>query len=293
MCWLNSATAYSPIISYDWPIQYFYMMYWGINTITTISYGDIASNNPITTVYDTAMMCFGFIVFAYIVNNIIKIILWANKNRDEFRMQLIIFTKLMDRLEVPPEVHHEVRLHLENTLLHQKNRQLLLEDEMKAKLPEGLREELVKTAYSQMYEGLCSMFGGQPEVSHLLFQLKEKTYPTGSTILRQGCLVDRLLFLHEGSVALQCNYRGVLHPLGQLVGSGHFVAAEEMFMEQQAPFGGTANQPTTMYQLPAECIHGTMGHHPTLAQIYQQTRRDLALGHSHFRIFHHCFFCDG
>ena len=50
-CWLISSTAYSPIISLDYSLQYLYTLYWGVNTITTISYGDIAPLNPIETNY--------------------------------------------------------------------------------------------------------------------------------------------------------------------------------------------------------------------------------------------------
>lgn len=46
VCWLYSATAYSPIMDYGWRLRYFYSLYWGVNTIATISYGDIAPNNP-------------------------------------------------------------------------------------------------------------------------------------------------------------------------------------------------------------------------------------------------------
>lgn len=47
VCWLGSSTAYSPIISLPYYWQYFYSLYWGINTISTISYGDIAGSNPL------------------------------------------------------------------------------------------------------------------------------------------------------------------------------------------------------------------------------------------------------
>lgn len=46
VCWLTSSTAYSPISSLPYGWQYFYSLYWGINTITNISYGDIAPMNP-------------------------------------------------------------------------------------------------------------------------------------------------------------------------------------------------------------------------------------------------------
>ena len=76
-CWLISSTAYSPIIELSWPLQYLYTLYWGVNTISTISYGDIAPLNPIETNYSIVAFCFGFIIYGYVVNQIVKIILWA------------------------------------------------------------------------------------------------------------------------------------------------------------------------------------------------------------------------
>ena len=81
-CWLNSCTAWSPISGLDWNLQYFYSLYWGINTMCQISYGDIAPNNPIETPWALAGMCFGFVVYSYIVNNIVKAIIWAKQKRD-------------------------------------------------------------------------------------------------------------------------------------------------------------------------------------------------------------------
>lgn len=89
VCWLNSATAFSPIISYDWEIQYFYTVYWGVNTIANISYGDIASANQIEVIYSLLCMCFSLLVYSYITNNIIKAIIYATELRDQYRISLI------------------------------------------------------------------------------------------------------------------------------------------------------------------------------------------------------------
>lgn len=47
VCWLNQSTSWSPIIELDWPLQYFYSLYWGVNDVSTIDYGDIICGNPI------------------------------------------------------------------------------------------------------------------------------------------------------------------------------------------------------------------------------------------------------
>jgi hypothetical protein len=82
VCWLLSS-AYSPIIELDWSLRYFYSLYWGVNTITTISYDDITPANPYETIYMIGIMFIAFASYAYIVNNIVSIILWARRDSNE------------------------------------------------------------------------------------------------------------------------------------------------------------------------------------------------------------------
>lgn len=66
-----------------------------------ISYGDIAPNNPYETPWALAGMCFGFIVYSYMVNNMVKSIVWAYQRRDDFRVNLVIYDAYMEKLKLP------------------------------------------------------------------------------------------------------------------------------------------------------------------------------------------------
>jgi hypothetical protein len=108
VCWLNNSTAWAGIIELRWTLHYFYSLYWGINTICQISYGDIAPMNPLTTPYALACMCIGSVVYTYIVNNIVKAIIWANLHRDQFRVNLATFDSYMAQLQVPIHEQYEI-----------------------------------------------------------------------------------------------------------------------------------------------------------------------------------------
>ena len=71
-----------------------------------ISYGDIAPNNPYTTIYTLAGMCFGFMTYSYIVNNIIKAVIWTNQHRDTFRVELVTFDNYMQKLQLPMQYQY-------------------------------------------------------------------------------------------------------------------------------------------------------------------------------------------
>jgi hypothetical protein len=104
VCWIYSSTAFSPIVFLPWAWQYFYSLYWGINTITNISYGDIQGANPTETAYMLFCMCFGFMVYGYVVNQIIKIIVWARASTDKRRLELLVMEKYMDNLQISLKV---------------------------------------------------------------------------------------------------------------------------------------------------------------------------------------------
>ena len=110
--WLNYSGAYSPIISLPWNIQYAYIVYWGVSTVSTISYGDIASMNPIELTFEVAMMVIDFAVYAYITNNIIKILLWARSKNDKIRSEMIMIDTYMKSMGVDSGLKQQIKHYL-------------------------------------------------------------------------------------------------------------------------------------------------------------------------------------
>ncbi len=113
VCWIFSSTAFSPINTLPWYLQYFYSFYWGINQVTNISYGDIQGGNPIEVIYMLAVMCTSFMIFGYIVNQIIKLILWARAGTDLRRSEVVVMDLYMDNLQIPLNVKNQISNHME------------------------------------------------------------------------------------------------------------------------------------------------------------------------------------
>lgn len=61
-----------------------------------------------TVPYALACMCIGSVTYTYIVNNIVKAIIWANQYRDQFRVNLSIFDTYMSQLQVPIQEQYEI-----------------------------------------------------------------------------------------------------------------------------------------------------------------------------------------
>ena len=147
-------------------------------------------------------MCFGFIVYGYVVNNIIKIILWARTISDTYKHHLIIYTTYMDNLKIGKEVQYEMRDYLEHQFLEENFRNLVVEGEMKSRLPEDLRDELLGNAYLQLQNHLEYVFLRSPSIIKWLYFLQEKKFTENEVILQQGATIDQLYYLHQGEVRL-------------------------------------------------------------------------------------------
>jgi hypothetical protein len=82
LCWIYHAEAYSQMVLLQpWYGQYLYSLYFSIGTMTTIGNGDIVALNPLTTVYISISLVFYTIGFAYILSEILRIVMEAQASK--------------------------------------------------------------------------------------------------------------------------------------------------------------------------------------------------------------------
>lgn len=121
-------------------------------------------------------MCIGLIVYTYIVNSIVKAIMWANQYRDQFRVDLVTFDTYMGQLKVRKEDQLEVVEFLKERFREESSRNLVLEDLMKSKLPSDMKLELVRNAYNHIVHGLEYFLCKSPAITQILYAIREKKY---------------------------------------------------------------------------------------------------------------------
>lgn len=69
---------------------------------------------------------------------------------------------------------------------------------MKNRLPVDLKEELFKSAYDKMNEGLEFMLFRSPSIVKLLYFLEEKKFTEKERILAQGEPLSKLYYMQKG-----------------------------------------------------------------------------------------------
>lgn len=78
-----------------------------------------------------ASFCFGFMVYAYIVNQIIKIILWAREDEEQFNSDMILMETYMNKMGISKKLKENVSDYLKFLHMEEKDRDLELEGAMR------------------------------------------------------------------------------------------------------------------------------------------------------------------
>jgi hypothetical protein len=110
----------------------------------------------------------------------------------------------MDTLQISKEVQFDFRDYLETQYFEEKERSFPLEEEMKSRLPVELREELLRSAYFKVNNGLEHILFSSPSIVKLLYFLEEKKFSENEFILIQGAPLTKLYYLQKGEVQLTC-----------------------------------------------------------------------------------------
>ena len=88
---------------------------------------------------------------------------------------MIIIDTYMEKMKLSSDLKQEVRDYLAFLHKDERNRDVEVENQMKAKLPDSLRIELLKSAYSVLYSKIYTILNA-PETVHILYYLTEKKY---------------------------------------------------------------------------------------------------------------------
>ena len=83
---------------------------------------------------------------------------------------MIIIDTYMESMKISGELKEEIRKYMQFLHRDERNRDTLIEKQMKEKLPENLRIQLLKSAYSIFYKKVYTIFVN-PEAIRFLFHL--------------------------------------------------------------------------------------------------------------------------
>ncbi|MGE5259021.1 MAG: ion transporter [Hyphomicrobiales bacterium] len=189
--------------------QYIRSLYWVIQTMATVGYGDITPHRDFEYVFSILIMLMGASTYAYIIGNIASVASNLDAARAAFFNRIEAISQYLRSRQVPPRLNDEVRNYYEYLWARHRGvkEEVLLQD-----LPASFRLNLLLYLTRDLLEKVPLFKYCSPVLrNELLMSLKAETYAPGVIIAREGEIGKEIYFLSHGKVEILSEEEKVIH----------------------------------------------------------------------------------
>jgi hypothetical protein len=180
--------------------QYIRALYWVIQTMATVGYGDITPHRDFEYVFSILIMLMGASTYAFIIGNIASLASNLDAARASFFNRIEAISQYLHSRQVPPKLNEQVRNYYEYLWAHHRGvkEEALFED-----LPPSFRLNLLLHLTRDLLEKVPLFKYCSPILRNiLLMSLKPQTYAPGVLIAREGEMGKEIYFLSHGKVEI-------------------------------------------------------------------------------------------
>jgi hypothetical protein len=180
--------------------QYIRALYWVIQTMATVGYGDITPHRDFEYVFSIMIMLIGASTYAFIIGNIASLASNLDSARASFFNRIEAISQYLHSRQVPPQLNEKVRNYYEYLWAHHRGvkEEALFED-----LPPSFRLSLLLYLTKDLLEKVPLFKYCSPVLRNvLLMALKPQTYAPGVLIAREGEIGKEIYFLSHGKVEI-------------------------------------------------------------------------------------------
>ena len=180
--------------------QYVRALYWVIQTMATVGYGDITPHRDFEYVFSILIMLMGASTYAFIIGNIASLASNLDAARASFFNRIEAISQYLHSRQVPPQLNEQVRNYYEYLWAHHRGvkEEALFED-----LPPSFRLNLLLYLTKDLMEKVPLFKYCSPVLRNvLLLALKPQTYAPGVLIAREGEIGKEIYFLSHGKVEI-------------------------------------------------------------------------------------------
>ena len=180
--------------------QYIRALYWVIQTMATVGYGDITPHRDFEYVFSILTMLMGASTYAFIIGNIASLASNLDAARVAFFNRIEAISQYLHSRHVPPHLNEQVRNYYEYLWAHHRGvkEEVLFDD-----LPPSFRLDLLLHLTRDLLEKVPLFKYCSPVLRNvLLMALKPQTYAPGVMIARAGEIGKEIYFLSHGKVEI-------------------------------------------------------------------------------------------
>ena len=180
--------------------QYIRALYWVIQTMATVGYGDITPHRDFEYVFSILTMLMGASTYAFIIGNIASLASNLDASRASFFNRIEAVSQYLHSRQVPPHLNEQVRNYYEYLWAHHRG---VKEESLFEDLPPSFRLNLLLHLTRDLLEKVPLFKYCSPVLRNiLLMSLKPQTYAPGVLIAREGEIGKEIYFLSHGKVEI-------------------------------------------------------------------------------------------
>ena len=183
--------------------KYLTSLYYLIQTMTTVGYGDISSHSFIEIIFRIILLGVGIICYSWLISNISNGINKQSYAATNFSNDCLLLESIRkEHLDLPFKIYMLIKHHLEKKHFHQNlyDKNLLINS-----LPYSLKNNLIFSMFKIEIEKF-NYFKGISNtnfLSELLYHFSSVTYKKNEILFNENEIIEEIIFVKDGRVSLE------------------------------------------------------------------------------------------
>ena len=182
---------------------YMISVYYLIQTMTTVGYGDISSDSFVEIIFRIILLAVGIICYSWLISSISNGINKESYASMNFSNECIILENIRrEHRDLPFKIYNDIKKHLEYKNFHQQiyDKNLLINS-----LPYSLKNNLIFSMYKLEIEKFIFFKGisNTNFLSEVLFNFSPLICKKNHILLKENEIIEEIYFVREGGLSLE------------------------------------------------------------------------------------------
>lgn len=182
---------------------YLASIYWVVQTIATVGFGDISAKTPIERLFSIVLMCFGVGFYSYTVSNLSNIMATLDIRSSNLKNKLTALIEFSKATKLPEDLKSRIKKHIMHN--HYDNiYSWFNQDQLIKELPGSLRREVSIHMHKKLVEQVIFFQDKDPNfLAYVVPKLKNIHLQSGEILYKEGDYPEEVYFLIKGRVNLK------------------------------------------------------------------------------------------
>ncbi|KAF0687934.1 Aste57867_20426 [Aphanomyces stellatus] len=180
--------------------KYVTSSYWAVMTMTTVGYGDVASQTTRERLWSIFAMVNGAWIFAYGITNVVSMVSNLNSSDTEFQIKMDYVNKYMETRDLPLKLRSEIREFFFNTRITVETK-LKNESKILGELSALLRSKVALAINDSVLNKMPFFEGADHNfLMELALSMKMVCLPPHEEVIMEGEIGEEMFFIFRGAV---------------------------------------------------------------------------------------------